>query len=409
MSSADLTSRFWTRPTAIWAALLLFTASVGMVFRSVYDSITSIVALPAAVVAAGFGLYCALVVAVVFGGLMRPEHPKVPGFALVAVPLTAVALVAALTLLTPDSLDARADRDDALDIAVRELMAGRNPWGVATPLGDDHLPSPLLGGILLAAPIVLALGSSALQGALWLGIAVTLALRVLGARLTTVGVILLLASPIMLNELAFQSDLWVNALILAIAAIWAWRSAEGLAFWPLAGADALFGVALADRFVLAIVAVPTVALLWRTAGRRTALAWGGGALLLAGALTVIPWIAYPGSIEQTLRNVGKANSEAVPYASVILVLAILIVTVSLTVRATSPARHFWAAAAALAVLPAFEVVTTSVERGTLTVNGYTQVAYSAAFLVFGIAGLILPDAPVRSRTARPPDPAVRAE
>jgi len=57
------------------------------------------------------------------------------------------------------------DRDDALNVAVRELLSGRYPYYVKTYLGNPI--SPLPGAIILSTPFVL-LGNSALQNLFWL-------------------------------------------------------------------------------------------------------------------------------------------------------------------------------------------------------------------------------------------------
>jgi len=57
------------------------------------------------------------------------------------------------------------DRDEALNIAIEELMAGHYPYYAKTYL--DHPISPLPGSLLLASPFAI-LGNSAYQNFFWL-------------------------------------------------------------------------------------------------------------------------------------------------------------------------------------------------------------------------------------------------
>jgi len=80
----------------------------------------------------------------------------------------------------PANLLGYGDRDDAINQMVRAAVQGANPYGIRTYLGNPA--SPLLGGALLGAPSVLALGSWAYLNPLVLAFAGFLVLTTVSSR-----------------------------------------------------------------------------------------------------------------------------------------------------------------------------------------------------------------------------------
>jgi hypothetical protein len=100
-------------------------------------------------------------------------------------PLLLIATLLALlfVLLFPISrsglLGGGSDRADALNVALRALLAGHQPYRQLTYLGNP--PTPLPGALLLASPFYV-LGSSALQNLFWAPVLVALAPSMIGSR-----------------------------------------------------------------------------------------------------------------------------------------------------------------------------------------------------------------------------------
>lgn len=184
------------------------------------------------------------------------------------------------------------DRDDALNLAVRELFHGRYPYYPRTYIGA--MISPLPGSLLLAAPFVL-LGNSAYQDLFWLVVFYIVTQRyLLGSGHSTLMLswTLLLLSPLLWQELVTGGDLLANAIyvyVFVLLAI-AWN-APGRPAWQGLAAAALLGLGLASRINYALVLVPVTAALVLRLGRRAALGRAALALLVMAAL-ILPFYLY---------------------------------------------------------------------------------------------------------------------
>ncbi len=137
--------------------------------------------------------------------------------------LLTVVLSAALFLLFYPVLNTNepgkgSDRDDALNLAVGELLKGHYPYGRPDYLGN--LPSPLPGALLLALPFVL-FGNSALQNFFWL-MAFFLGARAVlrNGKLALLSMwLILLGSPVVFHEIVTGGDLLANSLYLSVTVI----------------------------------------------------------------------------------------------------------------------------------------------------------------------------------------------
>lgn len=199
--------------------------------------------------------------------------------------LTFVVILAALIVVYPMANSNRpgagSDGDDALNVAVNELIHGRYPYYPKTYL--DNPISPLPGAVLLAVPFVL-LGSSAYQNFFWLCV-FFMAMRTYlhGSRsaLLLVWVILAL-SPAFWYALVTGSDYIANALYVLLFSLWliraASRSGGGVKAMLLAG---LLGIGLASRANFLLLTPLLFVALGRVADWKTAF-----------RLTVITGLAY---------------------------------------------------------------------------------------------------------------------
>jgi hypothetical protein len=111
------------------------------------------------------------------------------------------------------------DDDDALNIAVVELINGRYPYYVRTYLGNliHHLP----GAFLLAAPFVL-LGTSALQNLLWLALFFFVLRRELDNSFAALRWfwLMLIFSPIVVHQLITGTGHVTNAIYVMLGLWW---------------------------------------------------------------------------------------------------------------------------------------------------------------------------------------------
>lgn len=117
------------------------------------------------------------------------------------------------------------DNDDALNIAVAELLNGRYPYYPKTYLGNPI--SPLPGALLLAVPFVALFGNSAYQNLFWISaffIAMKSYFR--DGRLALLLLWVIFASPIVLNLFIIGSDYISNSLYVLLFILWMLSSAS---------------------------------------------------------------------------------------------------------------------------------------------------------------------------------------
>ena len=393
MTSTAWVARLWTRRDATQLVVVMFLASVGMLYRRFDDAVREVIAVPTPLLALAFLGFCVLIAWVSWRWMRHPSASTSFRRITATASIVVVLAVFMFTITVPESFSVVADRDDALDIAVHGLLTGADPWGTPTQISPDHHPSPLLGGILLALPFVVLGGSSGYQSVFWLALGLFLAWRYLGARPTAVLLLVLCCSPIFLNELIFLSDLWVNAAVILIATLWGSRAlaAEEINRGALIGSGALLALGLADRFIFWPLVIPIAVLAWRARNRRHGVIWVASSAAVAALLTAVPWLIWPASLDQVLRNVSKATSPVVPFSGAILVALMVATAVVLSWRARDSVSSIVRAMAWTSfVIVAWQALQDSLGEGRLVVNGYTSVAYAAAFLVLGAVALLLP-------------------
>ena len=202
-------------------------------------------------------------------------------------------------------IDSGGDRDEALDIAVRELLMGNYPYYPQTHLGNPI--SPLPGALLFSAPFVL-LGDSAYQNFFWLSVlAIAFGHWYQDAKLTLVLLITILASPMIFLDVLFGGDLLTNNIYFLVALVWfvrtRYKPSASVPWWP----SVFLGVALASRpnflfwlpLIFAFLLSQGQDLIWLT--KRLLIA-----VSLAGALTV-PFYLYDPSHFSPLQALAKVD------------------------------------------------------------------------------------------------------
>lgn len=392
----------WTARDSTAAMALLLCAGLPVVYRPTGTELVARLGLPAWSLAIAFAVYCTMVVALC-AWLTGHLVGRLATIVFRAIVLAGAAAVAVLSLASVATLDQRADRDEALEIGVRRLLSGDDPWATVTQLGG-HI-SPLVGGLLLALPFVI-MGSSAIQSVVWWVVGNAAAWKRVGPQATAIAVALLLSSPVMLNELVFHSDLWVNAAILALAFLWCRRdveeSATALRLMPSA---LLAALAFADRFLFLVLLVPITVSLLRSERRSSALAWLAMCTGATAGLYAVMLVAFPGSIRSIIANAGSLDDVAIPHAGLLLAAATAAVALVSSLAASTTRGYLWAMALSLAAAPAGTAVLLLMGGAETTISDYRVASYGAAFLVVGVAALTWP----RQANEAPAEPATPAE
>lgn len=278
---------------------------------------------------------------------------------LAAAALTALALVAAMAVFYPRFNTAvpglGADDDDALNVGVRALVAGRSPYLEQTYLGNTLHQLP--GAFVLAAPFTLILGSSAWQNLFWLGAFWIVVAR--DVRNATAAVrlswVVLIASPVVLHGMLTGVGHMANTLSVLLGMRW-------LMAVPASGAStsaghrppwlaALFwGVALAARPNFLFLMPLMGGWLWRERGPRAAVAGVGLSAAVVAALSV-PFLWVGGIDGFTPLEAGHALRRfdgALPLGFA-LGAALVVVSLWCATLPLSEAGVFLAAALVMAV------------------------------------------------------------
>ena len=239
------------------------------------------------------------------------------------------------------------DRDEALNIAGRRLLAGQYPYYERTPLGGAITPLP--GAILLALPFVL-LGNSAYQNLFWLLLFLYATTRYLKDRVSALILfyVALALSPAIQYEYISGGDVLSNAIyvtVLVLLVIRAYAAGAGAKRWQVVGC-LLLGIGLASRPNFYLLLPLLFVLLWQQSGLKAALA-GCGLAILASLAVILPFYLYDpsGFSPLTAGNKLAIFDRSLPYASVVVV--------ALSVAASFVAAVFLARASRANLEPLF--------------------------------------------------------
>ena len=399
MTSAELInaslSRVWGLRESVLAFVLTFLASVGAVYKVAWfdgqvqggvvwpsDAITLVI------------LVLALVLLIRDFVLTRATTVIPDGVAIVF----CVVLLAALLLFNARYLgrwEGTADSAAALDVGIREILAGRDPYLAETFLGNRVSPMP--GGFIMAAPFYLVFGSSGVQTIAWLIVAVIFVFRVAGARGALAFVALLIASPVIRLNLVTQFDHLAIAVVLLISGsvgYFACRSRPGWASTLTLFASAVvFGIAVADRFIYAVALVSLAAVIWRDSARSRAIWWVASVLGCAAVVALFPLVRNADSYLQGPVALGldKASGGQSMVSTVMLIAIGLAVLAIVTWRVRTLADVWLGSALVLAAVMIANVVSIGLGEDWFdAMTRYVAVDYNGAWLVLGLAGLVLP-------------------
>ncbi|HET9223611.1 MAG TPA: hypothetical protein VFO07_13955, partial [Roseiflexaceae bacterium] len=276
------------------------------------------------------------------------------------------------------------DRDEALNIAVWESLAGRYPYYPRTYLNAPI--SPLPGSILLAMPFAL-LGNSAYQNLFWIAAFYLL----IGSYFSDHRVALLVSgtvlalSPLFWQEFLTGGDLLANSLFVCIFTVLFVQAHQ----FPTSNsakriiAAILFGVGLSSRLNYLLLIFPVCSLLWQTHGRRYTLKYMA-IICTTVVIVTLPFYIYdPAGFSplHTLRKVDQFGAY-LSFAGPLIVATSALIALLLSIR---PLRDdptaFLLACALPQAIPIMAGLIFYSARGRMD---YTFPGYGFSFMWFGI-------------------------
>ena len=284
------------------------------------------------------------------------------------------------------------DRDEALDLAVRQFLSGQYPYHCRAVSGIHHgCPSvgnpiaPLPGALLLSLPFVLVWGSS-VQSFFWL-IVYYFASRWYTASSGIASVHLLsvlVLSPVLVAELLTGGDLIANTLAVTSLLLIALRARSPVQ-WLMSGL--FLGIALSWRGHFLLMTVPIIVYHIRRQERRKLLVVGGAAAASAILVTIPFWLSDPqGFSPLTIQQRFHQFDHIVSHGNLIATSASTAVGVVLGYCSRDHDQLLVACAAVLITPFLFAAILFSADhaRPTLLFFGW----YAISSLFFGTLGIV---------------------
>ncbi|MCC6612303.1 MAG: hypothetical protein IT320_02435 [Anaerolineae bacterium] len=282
------------------------------------------------------------------------------------------------------------DSDDALDIAVTELLRGHFPYYERTYLGNRISPMP--GALWLAAPFVL-LGASALQNLFWLAALGWFLARVFqDARVSLFYIVTLLAlSPVVLYSILTGNDSLSNSIYVTLA-IWGlvilsdpdhkWHNySYGAAFF--------LGVSLSSRANFLLILPLVFSLMAQLRGWKEAF----GYFLIVGAAATLVTLPYyltdPGEFSplHAAHKLGQFDN-ILPQANLkIIVLAGLAAVICAHPRWNHDLAALFRNCAIVQAIPAIALVTLATLRSGMP--DFNEAGYGLFYLIFALSAFWL--------------------
>ncbi len=220
----------------------------------------------------------------------------------------AVALFAVLyPLATSGRFGGGSDRDDALNDALRSLVAGHYPYAAMTYLGNP--PTPMPGALLLARPFQF-LGNAALQNLFWVP-AFLLWCRTHFREPATAwiaGLVVVVVAPQALDDFVVGGDFLVNALYVAIVTDWCIRTQRGERSLARACSAILLAVAVSSRPIYAVSLVIVAGHVWQVHGAARCLRLSAVCGVVVLALN-LPFYLHDPTRFPTAHVLGKLDAQ----------------------------------------------------------------------------------------------------
>lgn len=325
--------------------------------------------------------------------ICRASPGKIDSFFFFILSALFLAFLLVYPLADSGQLGFSSDRDEAIDIAVKQALAGNYPYlckavsgiHVGCPaLGNPIAPLP--GALLLASPFVM-LGGSAIQNLFWIAVFFIVLRQQLDDRklpavyLST----LMIFSPVIIAEILTGGDHLANSLSVTVAIVLA-LSALTVRGWILSGF--LLGIALSWRAHFLLVAIPLMVYYLRFKKLRAFLSVGIAAAVSFSFVTFPFWIINPA--EFTPIHIQQRFNDfrhLLPYGDAVGIMLSATVGIVLGFLANSREELLVACGAAVIVPILLAVLLNSVTLGHLTFMFYGW--YALTGLMLGTLGAIM--------------------
>ena len=275
-------------------------------------------------------------------------------------------------------------RGEAMDIALERLLRGEYPYSVSTT--DQQPLTPLPGGLLLAMPATVGLGSAAFLSAylLPIGIFLVFAVDKISAGIAAVA---LVAAPALWTDYLSEGDLVATSFLAFALGLLVLRSASSDAgisrwIWPL-----LLGIVGATRVTTMVVAVLVAALLINSGRIRVALVQFGESIGVFLLLSVPFYLWNPDEFSPLhVSRFAKNNLGLLMVAVATVVLCVWLARSRWVARSPHPAGLALACSvfAFLATaLPMLASLDTRADTGEL-LSGYAVLGLTAPIAVLAL-------------------------
>jgi hypothetical protein len=230
------------------------------------------------------------------------------------------------------------DRDEALNIASRELLRGHYPYYQETYFGNAISPMP--GAVLLAIPFVL-IGNSAYQNLFWLFVFFLFTRSYLkdGRSALLLLWTILALSPVVLQEFVTGGDYLANSLYVMLAIVWLVRAVIRSDFggWETLVSAVFLGIALSSRAnfatLLPLIFSALVAVSgWKTAAKCVAVT------CVTSAVITLPFYIYdPQAFSPLVTAAGKLGDfrSVIPFVGIIVPLVTGLISLVLALQSTN--------------------------------------------------------------------------
>lgn len=295
-----------------------------------------------------------------------------------------IAFLLIYPLADSGQLGFNSDREEAIDVAVLQLVEGQNPYACRAVSGiHEGCPqagnpiSPLPGAFILALPFVLLLGGSAIQNFFWLGAFYFASRRWFDsseqAALNLLTILILV--PTVLAEILTGGDLLANTLAVSAALLLCLRARSTA---QLLACGLVLGLALAWRVNFLLLAAPLIIYHLTHGQWRRPLLFGSAAGAAFLVVTVPLWWLDPAAFTP-LHAGGKLGQFAhlLPHPNLWAVVLAAGVSGFVAWRATSEQGLLLAVAWALLIPPTLGIVLKSIAAGHLSFAVFGWYALSA--------------------------------
>jgi hypothetical protein len=285
------------------------------------------------------------------------------------------------------------DRDEAIDVAVRQLAAGNYPYRCKALSGiHDGCPAvgnpiaPLPGALLVSAPFVLVWGS-AVQSFFWLGVFYFSSKRYTGnANLSSVHLLsLVVLAPVLVAEILTGGDLIANTLAVTSFILLSLRARS-----PMSGIvrGLLLGVMLSWRAHFILVAIPLAAYHIKSRELDKLLMIGLAAAVSFVAVTVPFWLVNPDAFTPwTVQQHFDEFKQILPHGNLVAIVIAVPLGAVLGFRSRTHEDLLIACAATLIVPMLLAILLNSMSQGRPTFLFFGWYAISSLFL--GTLGAIM--------------------